>query len=747
MFQIRYLAALAVLVIAGAGAAACNTDAYCFNPENGCDSSGSGASGGGGTGNGGATGGGGSGVCSPACAADQVCCDSVCVNTKADADNCGSCGNKCENAAHATGACANSKCTFECDVGFADCDKLTDNGCEIDVTSDTTHCGDCSTICLFANATPKCESGMCGIASCTAPFADCNMMAMDGCEANLGMDVNNCKSCGNKCPAPKNANADCLAGTCAFGGCLLGYGDCDNNQANGCEVDLTKDSQNCGACMNECPPLPHATGKCSNAACVIGTCDAGYADCDASTFDGCESVLATDVNNCGACNQPCGNLPHAYPKCENSMCAIGGCEAGFADCDGMVANGCEVDLSSDLANCGACNNMCPPIANGAPKCSGFVCGIGSCNMGFADCFGGAADGCETNLTNDVAHCGSCGNACPPVPFGAKACVASTCTIGMCGPNHQDCNNNVMDGCETDTTGDVNNCGMCGNVCPTPANGTAVCASSMCGLGTCNAGYADCNNNPGDGCEFNTQTDPNNCGGCGVKCHSGTCNNAACTCQTTVLVIKDDSDTGTQALANAIQSAGFTVTISSVPSYQYNGTNPAPDAFGAVVVLTGGPTGFPSVTTDMPVAGQTALLNYVNTSGGGLVLSEWAAYHVASGRWQTLKPLVLLGRTVTYTGQVTYAVDPAFTNHPIWAGVPATFTFASVSNVGLTLVSPGVTRIAGSPQAIDAVVIRSSPIGRVAEIAHAGNYAPNGWSNPNILKLVSNAVGWVARCSN
>lgn len=26
-----------------------------------------------------------------------------------------------------------------------------------------------------------------------------------------------------------------------------------------------------------------------------------------------------------------------------------------------------------------------------------------------------------------------------------------------------------------------------------------------------------------------------------------------------------------------------------------------------------------------------------------------------------------------------------------------------------------------------------------------NYAPNGWSNANMQKLVTNAVGWVARC--
>ena len=36
----------------------------------------------------------------------------------------------------------------------------------------------------------------------------------------------------------------------------------------------------------------------------------------------------------------------------------GGCAAGFADCDGMPDNGCEVDISSDAANCGGCLAVC-----------------------------------------------------------------------------------------------------------------------------------------------------------------------------------------------------------------------------------------------------------------------------------------------------------------------------------------------------------------------------------------------------
>ncbi|MBI4957793.1 MAG: DUF4350 domain-containing protein [Myxococcales bacterium] len=725
------LGAAALLLGGAASVHGCTTLAFCVDCEDG--------------GQGGTAGGGGAAVsCDVGCAVDEVCCDGFCSDLDSDAANCGDCGIDCNGGNNASGICVAGECALECAFGFDNCNGLSEDGCEADLASGVTNCGDCDTLCLFAHATPACVSGQCGILACVQGFDDCNDVLADGCEVNLGTDPLNCTTCGNACVAPPNAEPDCLAGNCTFGGCLFGFGDCNLDiPLDGCEVDLTTDAQNCAACGYVCPPLPHATPDCVGAACVIGSCDLGYDDCDASTFDGCETFLATDSEHCGLCGSPCATMPHSYPACVNSACEIGGCESGYADCNGLVADGCEVDLANDVQHCGACLNACPAIANGTPSCTGFACGIGSCAVGFDDCTGGAGDGCETNLMNDVAHCSSCGNVCPAVPFGQRGCDQGTCGVASCVVGRADCNVLPADGCEVDTTTDVAHCNICNNVCPVPPNATPSCVGSVCGLAACNPGFSDCNDDPADGCEFDTLTDPNNCGGCGVKCHSGSCVNAACVCEKTVLVIKDDSDTGTAVLATALGAAGYTVTTSPTPSYQYNGANPALAGFGAVLVLAGGPGA--SFTTDMPVAGQQALVDFANLAGGGVVLTEWAAYHVAQNRWQTVKPLVLLQRTVAYSGQVTYTVDAAFASHPLWAGLPGSFTFASTSNVGVTKFAPSVLRIAGSPQAIDAVAIRNTGVGRVVHLAHAGNYAPNGWTNANVQRLVTNAVGWVARC--
>src|SRR5579871_318833 len=210
----------------------------------------------------------------------------------------------------------------------------------------------------------------------------------------------------------------------------------------------------------------------------------------------------------------------------------------------------------------------------------------------------------------------------------------------------------------------------------------------------------------------------------------------------VLLIADDDQADTAVLANALTGAGLTVTQTNIPSYQYNGANPAPAGYDVIVLLAGGP-GMNSSSIDMPQGGQTAIANFVG-AGGGLVNTEWSALQVSAGRWQTLKPLVLFQRTTGTIGNLDYNVTQPFATHPLWAGLPASFTFASATNVGVVIPGPGVVRVATSALAGDAVALRDAVgVGRIVQLSTAGNYSPGTWSSVNLQKLVINACKWVS----
>jgi hypothetical protein len=101
---------------------------------------------------------------------------------------------------------------FNCEAGWSDCDLQFATGCETNTDSSLGSCGACGVPCAPAHATGQCVSGMCGVATCIAPFGNCNGMAGDGCEANLQTDPNNCGTCGHVCTGatPSCNNGGCI---------------------------------------------------------------------------------------------------------------------------------------------------------------------------------------------------------------------------------------------------------------------------------------------------------------------------------------------------------------------------------------------------------------------------------------------------------------------------------------------------------------------------------------------------------
>ena len=241
------------------------------------------------------------GACQPgACDPGQADCnhdgsDGCEARLATDPDNCGQCGTSCSGALpHATAACATSCYIAACDFGWADCNGDAPDGCEQGVLSDAKNCGGCGVACPPApHATLACQNANCALAACSPGYADCNGDPLDGCEAVTASDKQNCGQCGSVCGQGlvcrsgactcvacnfPNARSSCVNGVCAMGACVPGFGDCNHNPVDGCEVDLSADAASCGACGAACPiNLPVCQmGACS--ACLSSLEGIGLAD-------------------------------------------------------------------------------------------------------------------------------------------------------------------------------------------------------------------------------------------------------------------------------------------------------------------------------------------------------------------------------------------------------------------------------------------------------------------------------------
>ena len=145
---------------------------------------------------------------------------------------------------------------------------------------------------------------------------------------------------------------------------------------------------------------------------------------------------------------------------------------------------------------------------------------------------GGGGGCDADTMTDEDNCGSCGNKCPT----GDICVASQCQAPCSSPT-------VV--CPTEPgcfnlTSDNQNCGSCGTPCLPPVggtvSGTATCVQSQC-VFSCptDAGVVEgggpivqCGADSGaPGC-FDLTSSANHCGSCGTACEGGlTCTQSQC----------------------------------------------------------------------------------------------------------------------------------------------------------------------------------------------------------------------------
>lgn len=303
--------------------------------------------------------------------------------------------------------------------------------CSTNLLTDVENCGGCGMRCPRADLTTHsswtCVDGKCNLI-CEAslpenPYADCDGDFSNGCEASLG-EADNCGICGNDCSVGSVCKRLTCVDACESAGlpnkCYWAgpeypeYFDC---------VDFASDDSNCGDCYIACDPadptLPSLPADmvygCSGAKCGAPKCSQSLArNCNGLLEDGCEVTIHTDAN-CAGCNDTCSPGTHCRQHPTNMNMYVCLADAPPESCDSPNS-------------CGTCGHECPGLrgAHFNAACTQGICG-GECQFGYADCNNLLADGCEVNARVDNRNCGACGNACLP----EQVCFQGTCQVAPC----------------------------------------------------------------------------------------------------------------------------------------------------------------------------------------------------------------------------------------------------------------------------------------------------------------------------
>ena len=294
------------------------------------------------------------------CPDSRFPCDT---NVSVDSMNCGACGVACpQRAGGSSYVCVEGACTMKCTEPALDCDGIPDNGCEASAYA-ASSCGGCGIVCDDPSKPCVRVEGKTYQCGCPDGQIWCGGRCVD-----VMNDDAHCSACGVVCdpsgggqPPRPNAVYGCIGGQCNQLKCTGRFADCDGNEENGCETPLTT-AANCGGCGLACASGQECrlTGANNVPTC---TCAPGETQCGAPCPEGstCSSSCAdllTNGHNCGGCGISCAtNSPHTFGSCSHGACVYR-CDEGWADCNDSSADGCETKTSNDPRNCGGCGISC-----------------------------------------------------------------------------------------------------------------------------------------------------------------------------------------------------------------------------------------------------------------------------------------------------------------------------------------------------------------------------------------------------
>lgn len=388
--------------------------------------------------------------------ADAACCNS-------DAAGTPTCGTDCNDTAPGT----NPSAPEVCDEFDNDCDGNVDEGVLMTFYRDEDGDGfgremmpDAMQACLrptgFAETMDDCNDDDGAIHPAAPEMCDAGMV-----DENCDGVVNPAALC--TCTGTETRMCMGTAGVCLMGTemCSGGtWGAC--SIAPGTEVCDEMDDEDCDGLVDEGMLMPcyadadgdfypavgavrmdrcSAPGRPDTGGCPVGTTNRRPLGMDIDCNDSDSAIRPGGVERC--------STPGVDDDCDGTVDESGAGDAAnwYRDSDGdgagdptMLMRAC-VQPPGHVASNGDCNDGDPAIRPGAAEL---------CN--------GMDEDCDMRIDEGAAA------SCPMISGTTFSCTMGMCVVATCPPNMDDCNMTAADGCEVDLRDTLAHCGMCMSSC-------------------------------------------------------------------------------------------------------------------------------------------------------------------------------------------------------------------------------------------------------------------------------------------
>ena len=309
------------------------------------------------------------------------------VNLKTDSNNCGIKGKKCEN-----GYCNNGTCqTTNCPQNELPCGE---NGACENVVNNVNHCGYCGNTC--SGTTSVCSNRKCvecvDDGQCSGDKKRCNNLS--------GI----CQECliSDHCEIQNSLYVSCEVGSCNLIACKSGFHKSEDGKS--CAEDSPKA---CGSTISDCTEIANS----NEVACNAGNCEVKTCSGDNHVSADKKSCVQNSKEACGSATNDCTTIANS----NEVACNAGNCEVKSCTGDNHVSadkKTCEADT---IKACGPKIDDCTKVITGNVDgviCQGGECKVSTCKEGYevngdqTECVEKATSGTDPGNGGDGSGSGS-----------------------------------------------------------------------------------------------------------------------------------------------------------------------------------------------------------------------------------------------------------------------------------------------------------------------------------------------------